>query len=741
MTNSHLRHRPSGSGHPYRIDPDQRHPIHPIGGEPCELRVLAAAGVDQVRVELEAADQSGRSIPMTRADPDEIYAPFDTDEGHLAAASGAVPEIGDGDLFQVTFDTPPGPFRYRFTAPGHASDWFDTSGAAWSNSGGNLNVGGERPVSPGDVEWLVADDGPVRCRFTLPLESGEHVVGFGERFHALDQRGYRVDARVFEQYKQQGIRTYLPSPFAVVAGGSGWGFHIDTSRSTDYDVGHTHDDRIIVQVEMDPADPVVDLHLYAGSPRDVLAAHIPRVGGLVRPPDWIFRPWMSGNEWNTQARIMAEVERSVELDIPVGAIVIEAWSDEATFVAFNDAEYEPNDDGSPMGLDDFTFPVDGKWPDPKAMIDRLHELGVKVLLWQIPIVPLDRDREVSPVAAKQVRADAEALIRNELCVREADGTPYHNRGWWFPGGLLPDWTNPATRRWWTDKRRYLLDDLGIDGFKTDGGEHAWGDELRFHDGTRGDVTNNRFANQYAAAYHDLLTDSGTDGVTFSRAGFAGAGTVPCHWAGDEDSTWEAFRASITAGLTAGASGIPFWGWDIAGFSGDIPTVELFARATAMASLCPIMQYHSEYNHGRTPSNDRTPWNIAERHGDARAVEIYRWYAHLRERLLPYIVEQADRCVATGTPLMRPLCFDHDDDEIWNHPYEYMFGDDLLVAPVCWEGFDEVDVYLPTGEWTDVWTGQQHAGARTIRCAVPLDRIPVFARLHAGPGLLEAFRSG
>ena len=316
-----------------------------------------------------------------------------------------------------------------------------------------------------------------------------------------------------------------------------------------------------------------------------------------------------------------------------------------------------------------------------------------------------------------------------------------------PGKLIaPIWSGASTRtslndstRWWTAKRRYLLDELGIDGFKTDGGEHAWGDELRYHDGTRGDATNNLFANQYAAAYHDLLRETGTDGVTFSRAGFTGAGAVPCHWAGDEDSTWEAFRASITAGLTAGVSGVPFWGWDLAGFSGEIPTVELWARATAMAALCPIMQYHSEYHHGRLPSNDWTPWNIAERHGDDRALEIYRWYAHLRERLRPYLVEQADRTVATGVPLMRPLFVDHPGDaRVWEFPYQYQLGDDLLVAPVCWEGLDVLDLYLPAGEWIDVWTGGVHAGASTVSTAVPIDRIPVFARSRAADRLVRLF---
>src|SRR5205085_1701653 len=104
------------------------------------------------------------------------------------------------------------------------------------------------------------------------------------------------------------------------------------------------------------------------------------------PPDWVYRLWMSGNEWNTQARVLEEVDRSEREGIPVGAVVIEAWSDETTFVAFNGAEYDVHPDGSPHRLTDFTFPPDGPWPDPRGLVDDLHCRGAKVLLWQIPLV-------------------------------------------------------------------------------------------------------------------------------------------------------------------------------------------------------------------------------------------------------------------------------------------------------------------------------------------------------------------
>jgi alpha-glucosidase (family GH31 glycosyl hydrolase) len=331
------------------------------------------------------------------------------------------------------------------------------------------------------------------------------------------------------------------------------------------------------------------------------------------------------------------------------------------------------------------------------------------------------------------------MVEHGLGVREVDGRPYRNRGWWFPSALLPDWTNPEAKSWWLEKRRYLVEEVGIDGFKTDGGEHAWGHDLRYADGSRGDVTNNLYPVLSAAAYHELLRSTGRDPVTFSRAGFTGAGTYPLHWAGDENSTWEAFRASIIAGLTAGASGVFFWGWDLAGFSGDIPTAELYLRATAMATFCPIMQYHAEFNHHRNPSGDRTPWNIAERSGDPRVVPTFRRFAKLRELLLPYLTSQARLAVERRLPLMRALFFDWPDDaEIWRHPYQYLLGDDLLIAPVVEAGFDQWPVYLPAGEWVHAWTGENVRGPIVIERPAPLNEIPVYIRASAHAALSMVF---
>jgi alpha-glucosidase (family GH31 glycosyl hydrolase) len=331
------------------------------------------------------------------------------------------------------------------------------------------------------------------------------------------------------------------------------------------------------------------------------------------------------------------------------------------------------------------------------------------------------------------------MIERRYAVQTDAGKPYRNRGWWFPGALLPDWTNAEARAWWLAKRRYLLEEVGIDGFKTDGGEHAWGHDLRYADGSDGGATNNVYPVLYAAAYHELMKDVGMEGVTFSRAGFTGASAYPCHWAGDEDSTWEAYRASIVAGITAGASGIFFWGWDLGGFSGEIPSAELYLRSAAAACFSPIMQYHSEFNHHRTPCRDRTPWNIAERSGDARVIPVYRLFARQRQRLVPYLAGQARVSVDTARPLMRGLFFEWPSDaRVWDFPFQYLLGDDMLVAPVVEPDAERSEVYLPEGEWVDAWTRERAAGPTVVTRAAPIDEIPVYLRRDRADDLAPLF---
>jgi len=255
--------------------------------------------------------------------------PGEQQAGHLAKAAA---RTGSPlrQAWEVEMAAPPygSVLRYRFTGRA-ASGWTRTSwhrvrSGRWQAAGGHLSVSGSDAVSgrlvPGSTSWLVGPEGAVKGRLALRLTPDEHVVGFGERFNAIDQRGQCIDAVVFEQYKHQGPRTYMPMPFAIVTGGQGWGFHVVTSYRTWYDVGATDPGLLRIEAELDPqgGNDGLEIHLFEGTPEEVLRAFLEQTGWPQLPPDWVFRLWMSGNEWNTQARVLAEVERAGARTSPLG---------------------------------------------------------------------------------------------------------------------------------------------------------------------------------------------------------------------------------------------------------------------------------------------------------------------------------------------------------------------------------------------------------------------------------------
>jgi len=762
QTSPAVVHRPAGSGHPYATSPEQRVPLRPEVGQSARLGVVVAEGVS--RVECEWEDLTAGTTARIPLEPAQVSAAdaaaLAGGDGHLAEAQAAVAAADGGWAVDSPVLEAGHLCRYRFLAEGEtATEWFELSASEWVADAGELRLDVVPPrgadpeayadlasvLEPGSVEWLRDAQGAVhKVRFALRLEPGEHVVGFGERFDAVDQRGRSLDAVVFEQYKSQGEhgRTYLPMPFAHVLGGRGWGFHVRTSTRTWFDVGQRDPGLTLVEALVcslaDTGSPVeLELALYGGDPREVLESFVSEVGRAEELPAWVFRLWASGNEWNTQQLVLERMDTHRELDIPVGVIVIEAWSDEEGITIWRDAQYAVNPDGAPHRASDFTFPPEGAWPDPKAMIEELHSRGIKVLLWQIPLLKTEHDLGPEVPFEAQVLADGRAMVAAGHAVREEDGSPYHNRGWWFPQALMADLSTPEGRAWWTERRRYLVEHFDVDGFKTDGGEHAWGEELRYGDGRRGIDGNNLYPVHYAHAFGDLLRSCGKAPVTFSRAGFTGSQAHGIFWAGDESSTWQAFRSSVTAGITASASGIVYWGWDLAGFSGPVPEPELYLRAAAASAFMPIMQYHSEFNHHQRPLRDRTPWHVAETHGAPEVVDRFREIAPLRDRLVPSLAEQARRSVETAAPLMRGLFFTWPHDErVWDWPLEFTLGEDLLVHPVTEGGVETWDTYLPEGRWVDVWSEEVHEGGQVVTRAVPPAVVPVYCRAERWAELRE-----
>jgi alpha-glucosidase (family GH31 glycosyl hydrolase) len=576
---------------------------------------------------------------------------------------------------------------------------------------------------------LVKDDGTI-LQYKLGFESpsDEAFYGFGERFNALNQRGNRLDNYVYGQYTGQGKRSYIPMPFFISS--RAYGVWLQTERQADFDLAaeESHCWSLAGRVEEENAGLQIKF-FFQPHPREIVKAFTRLTGKPKVPAAWVFGPWMSSNDWNSQAEVLRQLQLTQSYQIPATVLVIEAWSDEVNFYIWNDAQYQQKPSSQGYQLKDFTFPPDGRWTDPKAMADVLHQAGVRLVLWQNPTIKQCKPGENLDETLN--KADQAYAIEQGLVVHKADGSPHRVEAHmpWFGSSLVVDFTNPEAVEWWCKKREYLVSEVGVDGFKTDGGEHIWDPETRFYNGLRGVRGINNYPLDYERAYqHFMQTHRGEDFVLFSRAGYTGAQQIPCHWAGDENSTWDAYRATLRAMFNIGLCGVPFFGWDIAGFAGPIPSSELYLRATAFSAFCPIMQYHSDVNHRRKPSRDRTPWNIQEQTGNPEVISTFRKFANLRMNLFPYILSQADESSQSGLPLVRTLVLEYPQDAaVRDFPYEYMFGDALLVAPVVEEGVDAWPVYLPEGEWRELWSGEIQHGPAVVKMNVPFDRIPVFQK--------------
>ncbi|MDO5435134.1 MAG: glycoside hydrolase family 31 protein [Clostridia bacterium] len=632
-------------------------------------------------------------------------------QARVPEASGGGRELLAGEDLLITVD--PGEqagLRYRqlcsagASVPGTFS--FTGDGCAVSSAeDGLLSVsrGGETLLTLTSLTVLRDSEDRIVKITENWKTTNRHVLGTGERFHRVDQAGSHTSGSVTERFTRQGDQTYLPVPFFMTE--KGWGWYTPEAEPAACAFGES---TFTLTRETEPFAPWSDRFLF-GEPRDMLAGFLRASGGCALPPEWAFGVWISGNGWNCDAEVDEQLRQLKENDYPASVMVLEQWSDERTFHIWNK----------------------DRFPAPEATVARIREAGLHPVLWQIPVIKYEWDGEPGP----ELQLDEAEAVAKGYVVQREDGTPYRVTERWFHNSLLPDFSDPDAAAWWFGKRQHLLD-IGIEGFKTDGGEFLFDRRVRLHDGTTGPAAHNRYPMLYEKAYADFLKRNNVNGVIFSRAGYTGAQTVPIHWAGDQVSEWSELRAQLTAGITAGLSGVIFWSFDIGGFAGPIPEPELYLRATAMACFCPVMQWHSEPRGGQFSggmgegyNNDRSPWNLAEKWHDPKLLEISTGFARLRETLRPYLWREARRCAAGCRPMMAHLCLDWPDDpRAWCTDDEYMLGHDLLVAPVTEKGVSERTVWLPRGEWEAWSTGDRYTGGREITAACPIGSIPVFRKV-------------
>lgn len=405
--------------------------------------------------------------------------------------------------------------------------------------------------------------------------------------------------------------------------------------------------------------------------------------------------------------------------------------------------HEYKDKGLPINvivIDFFHWPNQGEWkfdpkywPDPKGMVDELKQLGIKLMVSIWPTVDVNSENY-------DEMNDKGYLIRSERMYQDS----YHFMG----NETFFDATNPGARKYVWDKAKQNYYDNGVRMFWLDEAEPEYGfmydfDHFRYYQGPALKLSN-VYPLEYAKAFYEGQKAAGQkDIVNLVRCVWAGSqkyGVVL--WSGDVHSTFESLQKQVVAGLNAGLSGISWWTTDIGGFTGgnvhDPQFHELLTRWFQFGTFCPVMRLHG-FREPAEQTIEHADRMFNQPFGSGAFNEIYKYprptyeilrkYLFMREAIRPYVMEQMKEAHTDGTPVMRPLFYDFaKDGQTWDISDEYMFGPDVLVAPILHAGQTKRDVYLPASEdWIDVNTKQTYHGGQTVTVDCPIDTLPLFTR--------------
>ena len=534
------------------------------------------------------------------------------------------------------------------------------------------------------------------------------VYGFGEKFDEPNHAGLFVRSMVKEDCFYQGEFSYLSMPFFFST--EGFGFYIDTYVEVDFDFR----DPSLIDISFAPGSKgeVAKIYYFEGQPKDILKEFRTLLGMPRMFPRWALGAWMSSNRWQSEAELREQMALAKKYDIPHNVMVCEPWSDATTHYLWMGSKQplKPGDEGP--SAEELDFSESKVWVDPKKLISDLHNEGLHLLLWLVPIYA--EGTEVQSTWNEEQRvSDNQYAIEHKLCVMKPNGEPYRIPHTWCIESEIPDFTNPKTNEIWFKHWQYLLD-MGVDGFKTDGGEFVHEEDAQFFDGTTGREGQQRYSDLYNEKFSQFV---GPDRLIFSRAGGPRTPSYAVVWAGDQESTWSEFRSITKAGLSAGLSGISTWGFDIAGFSGYLPTRELYLRSVMMAAFAPIMQWHSDpVRNGRCDFsgawkiNDRSPWNMCAYLKDPALMEILRDQFNLHYNLIPYQYQLMKESHLTGIPAIRHLVLEYPEDKKgYDVADEFMLGSSLLIAPIYEDYISTRKLYLPNDTWFDLYSGKKFVG--------------------------------
>ena len=512
----------------------------------------------------------------------------------------------------------------------------------------------------------------------LSLDVGECVYGLGERFGPLVKNGQSIEIWNEDPGTETDL-SYKSIPFYVT--NKGYGVFVNRPGRVDFEIATER----VSAVQLSVPDNELDYYFLLGdSPKDAIASYAKLTGKPALPPPWSFGLWLSTSFLTDydEKIVGGMIDGMFERKIPLSVFHFDClWMREHHWCDF---EWDP-----------------AKFPDPKAMLTRLKQRGIKICVWINPYIS-----ELSSMFAEG--RDHGYFLKN------AAGDVYQ-RDDWQPGIALVDFTNEKATRWYQDKLRALLE-MGVDCFKTDFGERIPKDAV-YADGSDAERMHNYYAYLYNQAVFALLEEYHGKGqaVVFARSATSGGQKFPVHWGGDCDATFGSMAETLRGGLSFGMSAGAFWSHDISGFNATA-TPALYKRWVAFG----LLSSHSRL-HGGT--SYRVPWLF-----DEESVDVLRFFTELKNKIMPYVWGLALEAHETSVPVLRAMALEFPDDPGCAYlDQQYMFGDRLLVAPI----FDErghVRYYLPPGKWTDWFTGEiALGGGWRAEQSVPFNRIPLFVR--------------
>ncbi|MDO4274363.1 MAG: glycoside hydrolase family 31 protein [Eubacteriales bacterium] len=455
----------------------------------------------------------------------------------------------------------------------------------------------------------------------------------------------------------------------------------------------------------------MDLWITAGdTPAEIEEAYADATGKVPMMPDYATGFWQCKLRYTTQEQLLNVAREYKKRGIPISVIVCDFfhWTNQGDWKF--DSKY---------------------WPDPQAMVDELKSMGIELMVSIWPTVDVNSENyEEMKELGLLVRSERANAVQMQFMGNE----------------YLFDAFNPESREFVWNKAKENYYKYGIKIFWLDEAEpdymfHYDYDNFRYYKGPAVKVSN-FYPVEYAKTFYEGMEKEGQENIlNLLRCVWAGSQRYGALlWSGDTHSTFDFLRNQMAAGLNVGLSGIPWWTTDIGGFTGgdihDPKFHELLIRWFQFGLFCPVTRLHGF----RDPidfsiSNAAKMWNQPFGSGAENEIysygeeiyEILKGLVDTRETLRPYVKEQMVKAHEKGTPVIRPLFYDNpEDDACWDINDEYMFGPDILVAPVLYEGMRERSVYLPAGRtWKEVHTGKIYQGGVTVTCDAPLFVIPVF----------------